>query len=144
MAQMIFVNLPVSDVARSTAFYQAIGFEIDPRYSNEQGSGMIWSDTIYFMLLSRPFYSTFTSKPIAHANAVSAALYALSFNSREAVDAVTEAAIAAGGREVHPPEDHGWMYSRAFADPDGHGFGPFWMDIDAALAATNAPQQEPA
>lgn len=132
MAKMIFVNLPVADVARSTAFYEAIGFERDPQYSNEQASSMKWSDTISIMLLDHAFYGTFATKPIADSLATSAMLIALSFDSRAEVDAITEAAIAAGGQEAHEPEDEGYMYSRAFYDLDGHGFGPF--------AATTQPQ----
>jgi len=141
MAKMIFVNLPVTDVARSTAFYEAIGFEKNPKFSNEQGSCMVWSDTIYFMLLAHPFYSTFTPKPIADTRTTSAALIALSFDSRADVDAVTEAAITAGGVEVHEPEDLGFMYSRAFEDPDGHAFGPFWMN--PAAAEQGPPEHAP-
>jgi predicted lactoylglutathione lyase len=138
MAKMIFVNLPVSDVAKSTAFYEAIGFTKNAQFSNEQASCMIWSDTIHFMLLAHPFYSTFTAKEIADTRKTSAALFALSFDSRAAVDAVTEAALAAGGKELHPAEDLGFMYSRAFEDFDGHGFGPFHMDMAAANAADAA------
>ena len=135
MPKMIFVNLPVEDVAKSTAFYQAIGCTPDPRFSNPAAAAMIWSDTISFMLLSKPFYAGFTPKPIIDAKTTSGVLIALSFDSRAEVDAITEAAIAAGGREAHDPEDEGYMYSRAFEDPDGHGFGPFWMDTEAAVAA---------
>ena len=138
MAKMIFVNLPVADVARATAFYEAIGCEKNAQFSNEQAAMMVWSDTISFMLLSHPFYSTFTPKQIADAHKTSAALFALSFDSRAEVDAITEAAIAAGAREVHPPEDLGFMYSRAFEDFEGHGFGPMWMDMNAANAAADA------
>jgi predicted lactoylglutathione lyase len=134
MAKMIFVNLPVADVAKSTAFYEAIGFTKNAQFSNEQASMMVWSDTISFMLLARPFYATFTPREIADTHKTSAALFALSFDSRAEVDAITEAALAAGGREIHPPEDLGFMYSRAFEDFDGHGFGPLHMD----MAATNA------
>src|SRR3546814_12589088 len=93
---------------------------------------MMWSDSIVVMLLAKPFYATFTPKQIADSHATSGALYALSFDSRADVDAITEAAIAAGGREAHDPDDHGFMYSRAFEDFDGHGWGPFWMDPAAA------------
>ncbi|TPG12164.1 VOC family protein [Sphingomonas oligophenolica] len=137
MSKMIFVNLPVADVARSTAFYQAIGMMKNDSFSNEQGSAMTWSDTISFMLLNHAFYSTFTPKRIIDATTTSGMLLALGLDSRADVDAITEAAIAAGGTELHGPEDEGFMYSRAFADPDGHGFGPFWMD---PVAAANGPE----
>src|ERR1700712_4864836 len=120
MSKMIFVNLPVADVAKSTAFYEAIGFAKNPQFSNERGSCMVWSDSIYIMVTAHDFYRTFTTKPIADTQATSAALFALSFDSRADVDAITEAAIAAGGREAHEPEDLGFMYSRAFWDLDGH------------------------
>jgi predicted lactoylglutathione lyase len=142
MTKKIFVNLPVADVAVSTAFYEAIGLTRNALFSNAQASAMIWSDTISIMLLARDFYSSFTPKPIADAHATSAVLLALALDSREEVDAITEAAIAAGGREAHDPEDHGFMYSRAFEDPDGHGFGPFFMDMAAAEVAMS--QAEPA
>ena len=132
MPKMIFINLPVADVARSTAFYEAIGFEKNPKFSNEQASSLMWSDSIVLMVLDEAFYATFTPKQIIDAHTTSGVLISLSFDSREAVDAVTAAALAAGGKELHGPEDHGFMYSRAFEDPDGHGFGPLWMDPVAA------------
>jgi len=138
MPRSIFVNLPVADVAASTRFYEAIGMVQDDRFSNEHGSAMVWTDSIGFMLLHRDFYATFTPKRIVDAHADTAALIALSFDTRAEVDAVTEAAIAAGGREAHLPEDHGFMYSRAFEDPDGHGFGPFHMDVEAATRQREA------
>ena len=138
MAKMIFVNLPVADVARSTGFYEALGFEKNEKFSNEQGSAMQWTDSIGFMLLAHPFYSTFTPKTIIDAKTTSGVLLALSLDSRSEVDRITEAAVAAGGRELHGPEDEGFMYSRAFEDPDGHGFGPFWMD---PAAAENGPPE---
>jgi len=132
MAKMIFVNLPVTDVARSTVFYEAIGMEKNPKFSNEHAASMVWSDTIHFMLLEHAFYATFTDKRIIDANTTSGALIALALDSRAEVDAMAAAAIAGGGSAVHDAEDLGFMYSRAFADPDGHGFGPFWMDPAAA------------
>ncbi|MDO6413939.1 VOC family protein [Sphingomonas sp. BIUV-7] len=132
MAKKIFVNLPVADVPAATAFYEAIGFEKHALFSNAQGSAMIWSETIHVMLLGLDFYRTFTGKEIIDAKRQSGALFALAFDSRAEVDAFTKAALAAGGRELHEPEDMGFMYSRAFEDPDGHGYGPFYMDMAAA------------
>ena len=130
--KMIFISLPVADVARSTAFYEAIGFEKNVNFSNEQASSLMWSDTIVVMVLDKAYYATFTPKQIIDARTTSGMLIALSFESRAAVDAIAEAAVAAGGREAHGPEDRGFMYSRAFEDLDGHGFGPVWMDPAAA------------
>lgn len=140
--KMIFISLPVADLARSTAFYEAIGFEKNPQFSNEQSSSMTWSDTIVVMLLDKALYATFTPKPIIDAHTTSGMLIALSFDSREAVDRFAANAIAAGGREAHGAEDLGFMYSRGIEDPDGHGLGPMWMDVDAAVAAMT--QGEPA
>jgi hypothetical protein len=134
MGRMIFVNLPVADVAVATTFYEAIGFEKNEMFSNEQASAMAWSDAINVMLLDRAFYATFTTKRIIDARQDSGVLLALSRDSRAEVDAITEAALAAGGRELHDPEDMGFMYSRAFEDLDGHGWGPFSMDMEAAAA----------
>jgi len=135
MPKMIFVNLPVANLERSTAFYQAIGCTKDARFSNEIAVSMVWSDTITFMLLTHDFYRTFTPKQIIDARATSGALFALSFDTREAVDSFAEDALAAGGREAHGAKDMGFMYGRRIEDPDGHGFEPMWMDVDAAIAA---------
>lgn len=143
MAKMIFVNLPVDDVARATKFYEALGFVQDPRFSNEQASSMQWSDTIVFMLLDKAFYQTFTSKRIADTHATSAALLCLSRDSRAEVDSMTEAAIAAGGREHNESQDHGFMYGRSFEDPDGHILEVMHMDM-AAAEAMFAGEHQPA
>ncbi|MBV9842119.1 MAG: VOC family protein [Sphingomonadaceae bacterium] len=134
MAKMIFVNLPVADLAASTAFYKAVGFVQNERFSGPHATMMAWSDTISVMLTTHEFYATLVAKPIADARAVSACAFALSFDSRAEVDAISEAAVAAGGRELHGAEDEGFMYSRAFEDLDGHSWGPLWMDIAAAAS----------
>lgn len=139
MAKMIFVNLPVADVARSAAFYEAIGFEKNDAFSNPQAACMVWSDAIYVMVLDKAFFSTFSGKEIVDARTHTTGHFALSCDSREDVDALVEAAIVAGGRSLHEAEDMGFMYSRAFEDPDGHGYGPFWMD---PAAAENGPPQD--
>lgn len=138
MPKMIFVNLPVADVAASTIFYEAIGMVKNELFSNAQGSAMTWADTISFMLLDHAFYATFTDKQIIDAHTTSGALLALALDSRAEVDAMTKAATATGGTELHEAEDLGFMYSRAFADLDGHGFGPFWMNPTAAAAGPGA------
>ncbi len=147
MAKMIFVNLPVKDVAKSTAFYEAIGFTRDPRFSNEMASAMQWSDEITLMILGHDFYSTFIPhKTIADSSKVNEVLLCLSFDSREAVDAITEKAGASGGTaDVREPQDMGFMYGRSFEDPDGHIFEPMFMDMEAAMAAfPDGPAHEPA
>ena len=137
--RMIFINLPVGDVARATAFYEAIGFEKNPDFSNDAASAMRWSDAISVMLLDHAFYATFTDKPIADTHQVSAALLCLSFDDRAAVDAIHAAARGAGGRETRPIVDQQFMYGGAFEDPDGHMWETVHMDM-----AASAPDGEAA
>jgi predicted lactoylglutathione lyase len=144
MAKMIFVNLPVADVARSTAFYESIGCVIDPRFSAAHASSMQWSDTIVFMILDKAFFATFTPKPIADASVATEVLIALTMESRAEVDAIVEKAGANGGiADIRPVQDMGFMYSRGFADPDGHMFEPLFMDEAAAVEAMSAGHDEP-
>lgn len=138
MPRMIFVNLPVKDVAASEAFYAAIGCTRDDRFSQPGVAvSMQWSDAIVFMLLSRDFYKTFLPhKDIADTTTTNAVLIALSQESRAEVDAIVDKAAAAGGRgDIRPVQDLGFMYGRSFEDPDGHIFEPSYMDMDAAMAA---------
>ncbi|MDF2494008.1 VOC family protein [Sphingomonas sp.] len=139
MARTIFVNLPVTDVPRSTAFYEALGFTLNPMFSNEHASAMVWSDEISVMLLDRGFYATFTDKTLIDAHTTSGVLLAISRDSRDEVDGITDAAIAAGGRETREPQDMGFMYGRAFEDPDGHVWEPMFMDMVAAQQAMGQP-----
>ncbi|GJL80808.1 MAG: hypothetical protein DHS20C01_04420 [marine bacterium B5-7] len=135
MPKMIFVNLPVKDLAAAIRFYAAIGCDKNEQFSNDVAAMMVWSDTIAFMLLTHDYFSTFTPKSIANAQETSEVLIALSRDSREEVDAITEAAAAAGGKaDIRERQDMGFMYSRAFEDPDGHVFEPMWMDVEAAFS----------
>lgn len=139
MTKRIFISLPVADVTAATAFYEAIGCTRDPAFSNEAAASMTWSDAITFNLLGRDLYRTLSPKPPCDARTMGGPLFALALQTREAVDAFAAAAIAAGGHEVHDAENEGFMYSRGVEDPDGHGFGPFWMDPNAQSAMrTNA------
>ena len=140
MAKTIFINLPVHDVARSTAFYEALGFERNAAFSNEQASAMVWSDTISVMLLAHDFYATFTDKAIIDARTTSGVLNCLSFDGREAVDAIHAAARQAGGTEPRPIEDQGFLYGGAIEDPNGHIWETMWMDPDWTPPATDAGQ----
>ena len=131
MPKMIFVNLPVADVEKSAAFYEAIGFSKDARFSRPgAAAAMVWSDTIVLMILSHAHFAEFTSKRIVDAKREVEALLCLSIDSRDGVDAIVEKAVAAG-----PKQDHGFMYGRSFEDLDGHVFEPMWMDLEAAMAA---------
>jgi hypothetical protein len=139
---MIFVNLPVADLDRSVDFYEAIGAEQNLQFTDETASMMVVSDAIHVMLLTHGKFAQFIgAKRIADARETVQVLLALSCDSREGVDDITEKAIAAGGREARDKEDHGWMYGRAFEDPDGHTWEPVWMDVEAASRAMAQPSE---
>ena len=135
MPKTIFINLPVKDLAAATRFYQAIGCAKNEQFSDHQASSMVWSDTITFQLLVTDYFAGFTPKRVADAHAACEVLLALSLDSRAAVDTIVEAAVANGGKaDVRELMDMGWMYNRAFEDPDGHVFEAIFMDMDAASA----------
>jgi predicted lactoylglutathione lyase len=136
MAKMIFVNLPVTDLARATAFYQAIGATKNEQFSDETASCMVFSETIHVMLLTHDKYRQFTPKKIADARTSSQVLICLSSDSREAVDdMVAKAQAEGGGIDPGPKQDYGFMYGRSFEDPDGHHWEVMWMDVVAAQSA---------
>ena len=140
MPKLIFVNLPVADLAAARAFYEAIGATNDPRFTDETAACMVFSDVIHVMLLTHDKFREFTPKAIADARATSEVLIALSADSREAVDEITEKALAAGGREPREKQDYGFMYGRSFEDLDGHIWEPTWMDVEAFMAAAAQPE----
>ena len=142
MSRMIFVNLPVADLPKSMAFYEAIGFTNNPQFTDDTAACMVLTDSIYVMLLTHDKFAQFTTREIADAHRTAQMSLALSCDSREGVDQITAAALGAGGQEAHDPEDLGFMYSRAFWDPDGHGWGPFHMDMAAFGAAQQAQPAE--
>jgi predicted lactoylglutathione lyase len=125
---MIFPNLPVKDLDRATAFYTQLGFEQNPQFSDENASAIVISDTIVVMLLRNEYFSTFTKKSIADATKQAEMLLALSQDSKEDVDGLVGKAVAAGANESREAQDLGFMYSRAFDDPDGHTWEVFHMD----------------
>ena len=135
MSRMIFVNLPVKDLERSKAFYEAIGFRNEPKFSNDAAAMMVLSDTISVMLLTHPFYASFTSRPIADAHASSQVMLCISCDSPAEVDRIIDAAATAGGKIDQSPRSEtggGAMYGRDFEDPDGHQWEPMWMDPEFA------------
>lgn len=134
----IFVNLPVADLARSVAFYESLGFARNQQFSDHTAACIVLGESHCLMLLSHPRFAEFTPLPIADARAATQLLVALQLESREAVDQLFDAALANGGSAFRPTEDHGFMMTRPFADPDGHVFEPFWMDMNAL------PAQHPA
>jgi len=140
--RMIFVNLPVADLPRAKVFYAALGFVNEPRFTDETAAAMQWSETIVVMLLTRPKWQTFTDRPIPDSGS-SEVMLCISCTSREEVNTLTEAAAANGGRaDPNPSQDHGFMFSRSFVDPDGHVWEPMWMD--PAVANGEVPTAEAA
>jgi uncharacterized protein len=131
MHREIYVNLPVSDLPRSKAFFGQLGFEFEPRFSNEQGACLILGENIFAMLLSHDFAAGFTSKPIADATRSTEVLVCLSCESRGEVDALVARARTAGGTVPRAPQDHGFMYAHGFEDPDGHIWELVYMDRTA-------------
>ncbi|MDP2017552.1 VOC family protein [Hydrogenophaga sp.] len=134
MLRQIFVNLPIKDMARSQAFFQALGLKFNKQFTNEQGACLEIAENIHAMLLVEPFFQGFTKLPIADAKKTTEVLIALSCDSRAEVDALVAKAVAAGATTPNAPMDHGFMVQHGFADLDGHQWEVFWMDMSAAPA----------
>ena len=130
MAKQLFVNLPVRDLRAAKAFYEAIGAVNNPQFSDDTAACMVWSDTIFVMLLTHPKWAVFTTKPVVDAHAASEVMLALSADDRAAVDTMLAAVAGAGGKvDVNPPQDHGFMYGRSFEDLDGHIWETVFVDL---------------
>ncbi len=129
MSKMIFVNLPVRDLARSMTFFEALGFAFNPQFTDATAACMVIDDQhIYAMLLTHEKFKGFTPKPVSNAAEATEVLVCLSCESRAEVDAYVRKAVAAGGTTFRAPEDHGFMYGHAFQDLDGHIWEMMWMD----------------
>jgi hypothetical protein len=138
MTKMIFVNLPVTNLKNSMAFYASLGFTNNPHFTDDSAACMVWSETINVMLLSHARWRTFTTRDIPPSTS-SEVMLALSCDSREAVDAMNSAAAAHGGiADINPMQDLGFMYNRNLADPDGHVWEAMWMD-PAAIPSGDQP-----
>lgn len=135
MSRKLFVNLPVADLAKSIAFYEALGFTRNPHFSDDTAACMVISEENHVMLLTHAKFKDFVKLPLADAKTAVGMLAALSFDSKAAVDAIAATAQAHGGAEHRPAQDLGFMYSRSVSDPDGHIWEPFWMD-PAAIPAS--------
>ena len=139
MPRMIFVNLPVADLARSRAFLEALGAVNEPKFTDDTAACMTFSEHIHVMILTHDKFRQFTPRPIADAQAGSEVLLCLSADSRESVDATVERAVAVGGSaDPAPKQDYGVMYGRSVADPDGHIWEVMWMDAAAAERGAEA------
>lgn len=128
MGQKIYINLPVADLEASKGFYQKLGYSFHPLYTNDVAACMVVSDDIHVMLLTKPFFATFTKKEIADTQTSAQVLICLGKESRADVDTMVDKAIAAGGKIERPVNDHDFMYERSFNDLDGHIWEIMWMD----------------
>ena len=136
--RMLFVNIPVADLGCSRAFFAKLGFSFDPMLTDASAACMLVGEHAFVMLLSREKFAEFAKLPIADPITHTLALYCFSVSSRDEVDSVSAAALAAGGTEVDGAEDYGFMYSRSFYDLDGHGWQVMWMDPAAAAQGPEA------
>lgn len=131
MANQIWVNLPVNNLNASVAFFTKLGFTFNPQFTDENATCMIIGENIYAMLLVKPMFSTFMKKEIADTSKSIEVILAISVESREAVDEMTEKAIAAGAESANATQEHGWMYARNFQDLDGHHWEVMFADVNA-------------
>ena len=131
----LFVNIPVSDLQRSVTFFEALGFTFNTHFTDATATCMLVGEDAYFMLLARERFGDFSKRPAVDPRAATNALFALSVNSRAAVDEMVKQAVAAGGSHALDPQDHGFMYGRSFYDLDGHHWEVFWMDPSAIPAS---------
>ena len=129
--RQIFVNLAVRDLKKSKEFFSRLGFEFNPRFTDDKAACMIIGEAAYVMLLGQPFFKTFTRRELCDTTRQTEALLALSCSSRAEVDQMVEKAVAAGGQHAMEPQDHGFMYGWSFYDLDGHHWEVLWMDPNA-------------
>lgn len=130
-SRLIFVNLPVKDPSASTAFFRALGFDFDEKFTDDSCACMVVSEQAYVMLLVESRFAEFTTKPIADARACTEGILCVSAESRQAVDALADLALDAGASHANEPMDHGFMYGRSFQDLDGHIWEVMWMSPEA-------------
>ena len=129
---MIFVNLPVSDLDRAKSFYTALGCDINPLFTDENAACIVWDEQTFFMLLTHQHFAQFTPKRIIDAHTDVQVLVSFARDSRDGVDQIVTAGVAAGGTEPREAQDYGFMYGRALEDPDGNIIEFMWMDPQAA------------
>jgi len=127
--KQIFINLAVTDVQRSMDFYSALGFTNNPQFSDDQGKCMVWSDSIFLMILSHEKFSSFTDKPLSDTKSAIAGLFSLSLESVDEVHVMMEKGLTAGGTEPNEMRDYGFMQQRTIEDFDGHTWELFFMDV---------------
>ena len=133
----IFVNIPTSDLERSKAFYAALGTGTNPLFTDDNAACILWDDNVFFMVLTKEYFTSFTDKQVVDPKTHAHSLVSLSRDSREDVDKAIEAGIANGGSEPTPAQDLGFMYSRDLEDPDGNGIQFTYME---PAAIENGPE----
>ena len=143
-SRLLFVNVPVKDVAASIEFFTAIGFEFDPKFTDDSCACLVISEQAYVMLLDEARFADFTTKPTADARTTTEALLCVSAEDRAGVDALADAALAAGGSPAKDAMDHGFMYGRSFQDLDGHHWEVMWMSAEAVEQGPADMAQAPA
>ena len=131
MATSIFVNLPVQDLQRSINFFTNLGYSFNQQFTDDKAGCLVISDTIYAMLLKHEYFKSFSNLEVADTSKANEVILCLSADDREGVDNLVDKALKAGGKEPRPAQDHGFMYSRAFNDPDGHQWEVVYMDPSA-------------
>ena len=144
-SRLIFVNLPVADVARSIEFFGALGFDFDPKFTDDSCACMVVNEgASYVMLLDQVRFADFTTTPTADAHTSTEAIICLSADDRDGVDRFADAALRSGGSAAREPMDHGFMYGRSFNDPDGHLWEVMWMSAEAVEQGPADMVEQPA
>ena len=128
MPRNLFVNIPVRDLKRSIEFFETLGFTFNTQFTDATATCMLVGEDAYFMLITPERFKEFSKRPVGDARKETTALFAISVNSREEVNALVEKALTGGGSHAADPQDHGFMYARSFYDLDGHHWEVFWMD----------------
>ncbi len=141
-SRLIFVNLPVTDLAASKAFYAALGFGFDEKFTDDSCACMVVSEQAYVMLLDRARFTDFTRKPVADAHSTTGVIVCVSAASRDEVDSLADTALRSGASPANDPMDHGFMYGRSFDDPDGHQWEVMWMSQEAVEAGPHEVAQQ--
>jgi uncharacterized protein len=127
----LFVNVPVRDLQRSIDFFETLGFTFNTQFTDANATSMLVGEDAYFMLLTADYFKEFSKRPVGDPRKETNALFAITVNSREEVDALVKKAISAGGSHAGDPKDHGFMYQSSFYDLDGYHWEVFWMDPSA-------------
>jgi len=138
MSRMIFVNFPVSDLPKAMKFYEAIGFTNNPQFTDDSAAAMVLTDVIHVMLLTHDRWQSFTTRPLPAAGS-SEVMVCISCDGRDEINQMLDTVAANGGTsDINPVQDHGFMFSRSFTDPDGHVWEAMWMDAAVATGETQA------